>query len=119
MTWKQKMEIEQPDVTKRFVQHACPGTYFEGAPHVRDSKDCTSHATCEDCWNREIPCTEKSEMSTDVILKKIPEEWRESYEKFVRAGFTQNQALAIILGNIRSQNILIDKISRLIGGTNQ
>ena len=58
MTYLEKIKARMPNCDEiSMVEGACPGDFFcEAWP---STENCTTETTCEDCWNREAPDTEK------------------------------------------------------------
>lgn len=103
MTFREKLKMEHPeDVGAAFVGgcNGCPHMYGYVEKDENVCDDRPIHVRCEECWDREIPGTEKTAELKPIdphhVFNKMTEKHRACYDSYKCFGFTDEQAFELV-----------------------
>ena len=103
MTFREKLEMEHPeDISDGFFggYRRCPFNYDYESEEQSPCRVVGVDCCCSDCWDREIPGTEKTAELKPIdphhVFNKMAEKHRACYDSYKCFGFTDEQAFELV-----------------------
>lgn len=103
MTFREKLKTEHPEKIQDWGEGGCLGCPCSYGYERKEQSPCTVglvDCDCSDCWDREIPGTEKTVELKPIdphnVFNKMAEKHRACYDSYKCFGFTDEQAFELV-----------------------